>query len=657
MPATIPLLQEGRYSVEQELPYLENCSLFQAYDTENDAPVTIVEVPLRLPKVATAAQREALHTSFVEQAEKLTGFKHKSIPGVLGYFTEAGRNYIVTDPLDGVDLASVLAEQKGPFSVEEVTSWADTLLDALNGLHTFRPPMVYRNISPVNIMLGVDRSVEFVPAGMVVCGERNNSAGGPASTVSSIAYSPLEQIWSGLDAASQKVIISKYDEASEKILKQELDARSDIYSLGATLYHLVTGKVPFDALERSIEMIDGNADPLQSPHTVDPSIPPEVSDVIMKAMEVKREYRFDSAAIMRQVLRTALVRVKEREDQQGVKPAEAANDTPTESAMPSPPSTRTSAEDQADVMQRLREAEEKRLEAERRAAEAEKKLREAEAAQVGRTAETANPAETDDDLLGLLSPSAHTSEPPQTKSESGLPRTSDETKTEQATAIYANEQQPADAASVESESPKAFEAKLSDETGTEATESDDLRDAELNGSMVGLVEDRKESMPPEPLFAAQEVAPASASAAAPTAFSGLASEEWSETNTSSSSPNLPAMAAAAVVLLLAAVGAWFYLGSKPDAPAATTATEMPATTETVQPDVQPRNQSQAVQPEPPAQAAPPSTDQPAAVEQDAQVQPQKAASTAPKAKKPAPAPTKAPAQKKAVTVDDLINDN
>jgi len=145
-------------------------------------------------------------------------------------------------------------------------------------------------------------------------------------------YRPLEQLWGGLDGASQKVILNSYDERSRRILQQPLDARSDIYSVGATLYHVLTRTLPKDALERSIEILDGNSDPLTAPADLDSSIPEEISEVIMKSMELRREHRYDSAAIMRQVLDQHWQRLqlkKTSEPKQRVAPEQLAVAEPT----------------------------------------------------------------------------------------------------------------------------------------------------------------------------------------------------------------------------------------------------------------------------------------------------------------------------------------
>lgn len=418
MPATNALLQEGRYRINNEFPHEGSGTVYDAYDTVSETNVIVKEIPVKLNKVATISQRENVNIAFADQAKVLTEIQHDSLLHIRGYFSEIGRQYLVMESVDGDDLQALLDRQKSCFPVSDVANWADQVLDALNYLHTFKTPIVHRNIRPENIKLNSNGKIKLMSLGFadgdaqVNTANAENGSDGPG-----IAYSPLEQLWNGLDAASQKVITNKYDERSERILKEDLDARSDIYSLGATLYHLITARVPVDSLERSIEILEGRPDPLRSPNKVDPNIPPEISDVIFKALEIKREYRFDSAAIMRQVLKTALVRVKERETEEALEEKEAADDIRLAEQKRQQSVVPQELSETERIKQQLLEAEAQRLVAEQRAAEAERKLHESEAANRAKTEPTVAAVNFDDDLLGVLGPSVHVSEAPKSHRE------------------------------------------------------------------------------------------------------------------------------------------------------------------------------------------------------------------------------------------------
>lgn len=664
MPATIPLLQEGRYTLEQEFPYVENCFLFQAHDTQKDDAVTIVEVPLSHTKGGSNQTDQ-----FTEQAERLVLFRHNSVVSVRSYFSEGGRNYLVLDPIDGVDLGTVLGDQTRTITIADMAGWADNVLDALNLMHQSRPPMAFSNLRPENIFLRADGTAALLPAGMLYRSSRTpGSSAGVSAGNSPIAFSPLEQIWSGLDAASQKVIISKYDEASERTLKQGLDARSDLFSLGATLYKLMTGRTPADALERSIEMIEGNPDPLVSPNKVDAAIPFEISDVIMKAMEIRREYRFDSAAIMRQVLKTALVRVREREAEESlVKTVEGHDVSGVLQNAPAKPAPAVVKKPEAPKVEQPPVVQKPIAEA-----------KPAEPAQPARKTETFTLADLDDDLLGLLSPSQHISESRQTITVEA-PKAAEPPKLETvpvivdpvepvSTASEPVEPEPVEQLPVESEQvePVQFEPEpVEDQPVVTAATEQEVPVAATPVKPV-LTESPQE---PEASHAAEAEVPAEETETVPAekVLTAAASyyhggSEAPAGQKASGGIGLPAIAAAAAVLVIAAVGAWYFLGSGPT-PASVA--EPPAATQTAPPVEAPVQNLQSTEPSsaettlPQSVSEQPPTTEPSAVKPVTETgeAPNAASVVTPKTKKPAPTQARTPAPKKAVTVDDLINDN
>jgi serine/threonine protein kinase len=395
MPEINEVLQQGRYRIVNHLGQNGAGQLYEAYDNARSANVLLREIPVKLNKVTTPAQMETLKLAFAGEAGSLAEIKHPSFVHVQGYFSEIDRHYLVMDLADGDYLSDLLEKRKTAFSLSEMTGWADQLLDALNYLHSQAPPVIHRDLRPQNIKLTSDGRIKLLALGISKNGETRANAviANQSFDTATLNYLPLEQIWGKLDSASQKVIANSYTENSVDVLMQAPDARSDIYGLGATLYHLVTARRPVDALERSIDLLEGKADPLPIPSKLNPNIPPEVSYVLMKAMDIKRENRFDSAIMMRQVLRTAIVRVKEREAKEG-KQAEVPAPMIPVAELKRPeivddPAIHTTADAEADlnrqleqIKNRLREAEAQKLKAEQRAAEAEKLLREKEAHEV-----------------------------------------------------------------------------------------------------------------------------------------------------------------------------------------------------------------------------------------------------------------------------------
>lgn len=361
-------------------------AVYEAYDNVRETKVLFKEISVNLRKVTTLTQQETLKQRFADEAKILTAIKHESLLPVHDYFSEIDRHYLVMEMVEGNNLSELIETVKKPFALSDVTNWAEQLLDALQYLHTQMPPVVHRDIKPQNVKLTAEGKIKLA------LGIQNPDAKVNATvTNQTLHYLPLEQIWVGLDSASQKVIANSYDEKSERILEQPADARSDIYALGATLYHLLTARLPVDALERSIDILEGKSDSLTPPDEINPAIPPEISGILMKALEIKRENRFDSAVIMRQAWRTAFVRVKERgaAAMEAKKQDEDLLEIPFAAPSESKPEPERQLNGQENleneakktpqielIKRQLQEAEEQRLKAEQRAAEAEKRLAE-----------------------------------------------------------------------------------------------------------------------------------------------------------------------------------------------------------------------------------------------------------------------------------------
>ena len=637
MSAATELLQKGRYRIDSSAPSAASGSVHQAYDTTSETNVYVKEIVVRLNKVTTLAQQENSRLAFENAAKRISAFQHEALLQVKDFYSEVGRQYLILENIDGEDLTSVLEAGK-PLPVERVLDWADQLLDAANYLHNQKPPVIHRNIGPRNIKLQANGKIKLL--GVTIKDDSGNDISTALSETNdgSLNFSPLELIWDDLDAASQKVIINSYDERSEKILKEPADFRSDIYSIGATIYYLLTARVPHDPLERSIELLEGNKDPLNSPNAIDTRIAPEISDVVMRALEIKRENRYDSAMIMRQVLRTAVVKVKEREAAEAQELQEAAEvlrgtqqlKMPVaQPAAPQPPQP-TEAEILA---QKLKEAEEMRLEAERRAAEAERLLREQEAekarleqlakAAIHASAEPVSPIAGDDDLLGITAEPMHVSNPPAQDVDDDIhlsirpePRAKIDLRT------IAKAPEPVKAAE-----PVAAKETLKPEP--QIVEEDEAFLLEVE---------------PEPQQIADEPA-------------AVEYELSYDEPKRSGLPMAMIAGVAAVVLIAAALGFVFLGGSS---------SGTPTETQTAAPAPQPQQQVEqpaAVAEQPATTTAQPEQPVNAFNETPQQPQAEQPATEQRTAAKPAQTskaktePAKTPAPKKAVTVDDLINDN
>src|SRR3712207_5185279 len=185
--------------------------------------------------------------------------------------------------VEGADLGELLKARGGWFPPADVLAWADELLDALEYLHGQEPPVVHRDIKPQNIKRTEQGRMVLLDFGLAKGAPARASATATSSVLGySPHYAPLEQVQG-----------------------TGTDTRSDLYSLGATLYHLLTGEPPVDALTRAAAVVNNEADPLRPAHALQPHVPVSVSRVLRRALSQRAALRPQTAAEMREMLRQA----------------------------------------------------------------------------------------------------------------------------------------------------------------------------------------------------------------------------------------------------------------------------------------------------------------------------------------------------------------
>jgi serine/threonine protein kinase len=231
---------------------------------------------------------EMLGNAFEREARVLARMRHPVLPKVSDHFGEGDEQFLVMEHISGDDLSKRLEAAQKPFPVSWVMFWADQLLDALAYLHSHEPPIIHRDIKPQNLKLTDENHIILLDFGLskVSTGQTNigpNSTGSTGSVVGYTPhYAPMEQI-RGIGTSP----------------------RSDLYSLSATLYQLLTNTVPMDALSRADAMLNGSPDPQQPLYELNPEVPKEISDVVLQGMEVSQEKRYENAKAMQKALRRA----------------------------------------------------------------------------------------------------------------------------------------------------------------------------------------------------------------------------------------------------------------------------------------------------------------------------------------------------------------
>jgi serine/threonine protein kinase len=241
--------------------------------------VTDLRLGKRLALKQILGETTQLRQAFQREAQLLASLHHDSLPDVSDHFSEGDSDFIVMDYIDGDDLAT-LVQNGGAQPVAQVLSWADQLLDVLIYLHTRRPdPVIHRDIKPQNIKYTARGRLFLLDFGIA-----KGSIGERPATDQSIAaktphYAPPEQSRPG-----------------------GTDARSDLYSCGATLYFLLSAQRPAAADARQTAFINGEPDPLLPLDQINPQVPPPLAALIQRTMALRAADRPATAAELRSAL-------------------------------------------------------------------------------------------------------------------------------------------------------------------------------------------------------------------------------------------------------------------------------------------------------------------------------------------------------------------
>jgi outer membrane protein assembly factor BamB/tRNA A-37 threonylcarbamoyl transferase component Bud32 len=206
--------------------------------------------------------------NFEREAGLLATLQHPAIPKVYDFFEENNRVYLVLELVPGKDLETVLEEAKGPLDELRVARWAVQICDVLTYLHHHKPEtIVFRDMKPSNVMVVDNERIVLIDFGIARNLNRSDRKG---TMIGTEGYSPPEQ----------------YRGVAEAV--------GDLYALGATLHHLLTGtdprlETPFTFQERPIRQIN-------------PAISPEMEALVVKALEYDMAARWQSSEELKRAL-------------------------------------------------------------------------------------------------------------------------------------------------------------------------------------------------------------------------------------------------------------------------------------------------------------------------------------------------------------------
>ncbi len=266
----------SRYTITQVVGQGGMGAIYQAEDTRLEGRLCAIKEVIPEPN-ATHERHEQIQAQFHREANVLARLDHPNLPKVSDYFLEGGRDYLVMDFVPGGDLRQLVEETRGRgefLSEEQVLAWAAQMCHALEYLHSEDPPLLHRDIKPANIKLTPSGTIKLVDFGLVKMllpdDDRTVTVLQGRGTVQ---YTPLEQY--GGETGHTNV-------------------RSDIYSLGATLYHLLAAQPPLEAKQRFLR-----PDTMPSLRELNPRVSPQVQQAIQHAIAMHPDERPASVAEFR----------------------------------------------------------------------------------------------------------------------------------------------------------------------------------------------------------------------------------------------------------------------------------------------------------------------------------------------------------------------
>jgi len=243
----------------------------------------------------TEDERKSAIERFDKEIDLLFNLKHPRIPSLVLSFQERGNYYFVMEFVPGRSLEKILEDSKAPLDETRVINWMMQVCEALTYIHTRVPPIILRDLKPGNVMVTGDdvHLIDFGIARKFDPNKRTNT-----ENLGTISYASPEHLGS-ITAPGQR----RSAQNPGKLV--QTDARSDIYSLGATMYHLLTNREP-DPIQTPASGSILAKNPRLRTVMINGKLVSPVEQVIIKAMQQEPALRFQSAEAMRVALQHCL---------------------------------------------------------------------------------------------------------------------------------------------------------------------------------------------------------------------------------------------------------------------------------------------------------------------------------------------------------------
>ena len=280
--AILPGSTLGPYEIISELGAGGMGIVYRARDTRLDRDVAIKVLPEHVAGDADLRQR------FEREARAVAGLSHPNICTLHDIGEQDGQPFLALELLEGSSLAERLGNQ--PVRLEQLLEWGVQLADALAAAHA--KGIVHRDIKPGNVFVTTAGPVKMLDFGLAKPGAAGPEVGGGAGFDRPTVLN--EHLTTPGMALGTVAYMSP-----EQVRGEELDARTDLFSLGVVLYELATGSLPFTGQTGAVAVDHLLNRPPPPPQQVNADVPAELARIIDKALEKDRRLRYQTAADIR----------------------------------------------------------------------------------------------------------------------------------------------------------------------------------------------------------------------------------------------------------------------------------------------------------------------------------------------------------------------
>lgn len=295
MPLAIGTILDRKFKIVQVLGEGGMGTVYKVEQTDRLGRFWAVKELLINPNTSEEERKAAIER-FNKEIDLLYGLKHPRIPSLGVSFQERGNYYFVMEFVPGKSLEKILEETNAPLPEERVVKWMMQVCEALSYIHTCVPPIILRDLKPGNIMVTPDDNVQLIDFGIARRFDPNKRTN--TENLGTISYASPEHLGS-ITAPGQR------RSAQNPGRLVQTDARSDIYSLGATMSHLLTNHEPEPIQTPAPGSILAKNPRLRTIQIGGRTICP-VEQVIIKAMQQEPAQRFQTAEAMRMALAQCL---------------------------------------------------------------------------------------------------------------------------------------------------------------------------------------------------------------------------------------------------------------------------------------------------------------------------------------------------------------